>query len=193
MIDIIDITESHWVISACEPEAITMKHHKAMLVALFGLALITTMVTATNAELRFGPWVHFAPYYFPPASSGLGICFSPEDFAPKYESPNPLKPRADGYCPPPAPRRPVRKVAQAVHRSQVSAPLADVGPRVRPHRVSPQRVAAPLPRAQAAPGLRVNVGTGSPSMGRQPLSRPQTVRTPPGNRSGVFPRRPINP
>jgi hypothetical protein len=170
-----------------------MKHHKAILVALFGLALITTMVAPAHAELRFGPWVHFAPYYFPSAASGLGLCFSPEDFAPKYESPNPLRPRSDGYCPPPAPRRPVRKVAQAIPRSQISAPLAEVGQRVRPHRVSPQRVTAPLPRAQTAPSLRVNTGAASPAVAGQPLSRPQAVRTTPGNRSGAFPRRPMSP
>lgn len=170
-----------------------MKHHKTVLVVLFGLALITTMAAAAHAELRFGPWVHFAPYYFPPATSGLGLCFSPEDFAPKYESPNPPKPRSDGYCPPPAPSRPVRKVAQAVPQSQISAPLADVGPRVRPHRVSPRRVTAPLPRTQAAPALRVNPGAASPAIAGQPPARPQAVRTPPGNRSGAFPKRPMNP
>lgn len=169
-----------------------MKNHKAALTALFSLALTAAMLTAANAELRFGPWVHFAPYYFPPASAGLGICFSPDDFGPKYESPNPLKPSAEGYCPPPV-RRPVRKVSQAIPRSQVSAPLAEVRPRVRPHRISPRRAGAPLPAARPVQRQRVTPAPGSQSMGAQPLSRPQAVRTAPGHRSGAFPRRPMNP
>lgn len=170
-----------------------MKHRKAKLIVFVGLALTVAMFSAANAELRFGPWVHFAPYYFPPAASGLGICFNPDDFAPKYEAPNPLRPPADGYCPPPV-RRPARKVAQAIPRSQLSAPLADVGPRIRPHRITSPTSAAPTPSGQSAPRLRVRTGQATPSVGGQiqPSSQPQAVRTAPGNRPGAYPRRPSN-
>jgi hypothetical protein len=64
-----------------------------------GLPLLITIallvVTATAypyTGTRFGPWLYFAPYYFPPDGCCKGYCFSPNEFAPRYEDPPPLAP-----------------------------------------------------------------------------------------------------
>jgi hypothetical protein len=71
---------------------------------LVGLIILSACCVA-HAELRFGPWVYFAPYYFPPEGSCNGCPVGPQDFLPKYESPAPPMPSYDPG-PPPEPKPP---------------------------------------------------------------------------------------
>lgn len=43
-------------------------------------------------EERFGPWLYYAPYYFPRHGACEGFRFGPESFVPQYETPPPLTP-----------------------------------------------------------------------------------------------------
>lgn len=113
-----------------------------VLLILTGLLLFLCSFSA-SAEERFGPWVYFAPYYFPPDGTCKGHCLSPNDFLPTYESPNP--PAPNGECPPRTHREgpaPVKVAAQRfqaapanVNRSPTRPPAGIVKPFEKPSRV----------------------------------------------------------
>jgi hypothetical protein len=70
-----------------------MKCNKtALLIFLIAAILIGALQAHAYTGSRFGPWLYFAPYYFPVSGCCKGFCFSPGDFRPTYESPNPLPP-----------------------------------------------------------------------------------------------------
>jgi len=69
-----------------------MKHHPAALILIVAAVLFTAFPSLSPAEERFGPWAYYAPYYYPPDMVFAGRLFCPEDFAPRYESPNPPQP-----------------------------------------------------------------------------------------------------
>jgi len=98
-----------------------MKRTPSALVPVIALILATLLCTTAAAELRFGPWVHFAPYYLPDDGTCNGVCLSMEDLAPRYQSPNPLPPPTDGYCPPPS--KPIKVTRATASRSRLSPPL----------------------------------------------------------------------
>jgi hypothetical protein len=94
--------------------------------------IVTTIPGSAGAELRFGPWVYWPPYYYPTGGDYDGLCLSAPDFAPRYENPNPPAPRFDRDCCPPLPdtRAGMRKgtpriASQPFPRDQVNAPLTD--------------------------------------------------------------------
>ena len=75
---------------------------KATTVGIFVLLVFTftfPFQALSNSEDRFGPWLYYAPYYFPPDGRCLGHCLSADDFRPTYESPSPPQPKND--APPP--------------------------------------------------------------------------------------------
>ncbi len=80
---------------------------KTTAVGIFILLILTftfPFQALSDTEERFGPWLYFAPYYFPPDRGCLGHCFSADDFRPIYESPNPPQPKNDAppqFAPPP--------------------------------------------------------------------------------------------
>ncbi len=99
-----------------------MKHHPATLILIVAAALLTALPSLSVAEERFGPWAYYAPYYFPPDMVFAGRLFCPEDFAPRYESPNP--PQPSNAVPPGMigqQRRPV-KVGRHTMRSALCSP-----------------------------------------------------------------------
>ncbi|HMK33871.1 MAG TPA: hypothetical protein VK463_02310 [Desulfomonilaceae bacterium] len=80
-----------------------MKNTKWALLAVLATTLAVAGFQTAHAELRFGPWVYYAPYYYPPDNQCLEFV-SPMDFLPRYESPNPPVPSFDpGDNPPPGP------------------------------------------------------------------------------------------
>ncbi len=86
-----------------------MKDTKAALILSLTAAIIMTAALCdSHAQERFGPFLHYAPYYFP-KDGCKGFCFSPEDYRPTYEDPNPLPPPRGRV---PAPKRRVSKVTQ---------------------------------------------------------------------------------
>jgi hypothetical protein len=107
----------------------------------------------------FGPWRYYAPYYFAPSHSCLGLSLTPKDFQPRYESPNPLVPGPPRPCAQP-PKKRVRKCAPA------PGPHPQMGFRPQPGPVPggryglrppyPMRPGGfrPAPYRMAAPGMR---------------------------------------
>jgi len=152
---------------------------KATLIALSAAAITLAACAVSHAELRFGPWAYWAPYYFPPPAQLISMGLLPESFLPRYETPNPLPP-PDGYCPPPPPRRGKRVAASAprdqTFTEQMSAPLVDV-----PRRsggsgyIGPQNSERrPLPSRDTKP----RVGSSE---------RPKPVGSDPGARRSILP------
>ena len=88
---------------------------KTTAVGIFILLVLTfafPFQALSDTEERFGPWLYYAPYYFPPDRCCLGHCFSPDEFRPTYESPNPPQPKNDAppqcAAPPPPPKTAAR-------------------------------------------------------------------------------------
>ncbi len=95
---------------------------------VLALSFLCPFKALSNTEERFGPWLYYAPYYFPPDGCCLGYCFSPDEFRPVYESPNPPQPRND--APPPcAPAPPPSKTSG---RAKNVSPEAQQIPLVKP-------------------------------------------------------------
>lgn len=116
---------------------------KAISTALL-LALVTTALLAASAAYgdtgtKFGPWRYFGPYYFPKVNPATGVCFTPEDFRPKYESPHPKAPGPVYYVPPP------RKKKVSKTRRPGPRPPHSV---MKPHPPGPQG-RRPMPVRQA--------------------------------------------
>ena len=75
-----------------------MRISKIILISVFTIISVIAIQTSSHAETRFGPWLYYAPYYFPPDGSCLGYCFGPDDFRPKYRvaQPSYSQPRHGG-------------------------------------------------------------------------------------------------
>jgi hypothetical protein len=88
-----------------------MKHHPAAWIFIVAAVLCMAFPSLSVAEERFGPWLYYAPYYYPPNMVFAGRPLVPQDFAPKYESPNP--PQPSNAAPPcsVAPQKPPVKVS----------------------------------------------------------------------------------
>ncbi len=70
-----------------------MKIRRIALMLVFAVVpLMAVSHASADTGFRFGPWLYFAPYYFPSSGSCMGICFTPAHFIPRYESPNPPAP-----------------------------------------------------------------------------------------------------
>jgi hypothetical protein len=166
-----------------------MNIHKIALLSLFAATLVLAAHLPATAEMRFGPWVYFAPYYFPPDRSCLGYCLTDQDFLPKYQSPNPLPPPKDGFCPPPRRSGRARAAVASSPRGSVSIPVrtAPVEPRSRqlnrPSPDAPRIVPTTPPRPQSRPGA-FNRGFGPPS----DQYRPRQVGSRPGPSAALPPQ-----
>lgn len=109
-----------------------MNKARAALLVLTVVLLATGVAYAQTGE-RFGPWLYYAPYYFPQGGLCKGYCLSPDDFVPRYEDPNPEAP---------APVRPLppRKRIRKTHRGHASLAAPSVRVRsVRPTISRPSR------------------------------------------------------
>jgi hypothetical protein len=104
-----------------------MKICKPALILFAVMAFVVALqAPACAAEERFGPWVYYAPYYFPQGNSCMGYFLTPLDWLPKYESPNPPRPSYGGPClnpgmPAPPPRKVTRHASRGAH---VAPPMA---------------------------------------------------------------------
>jgi hypothetical protein len=123
-----------------------MRICKPVLASLAVIALVVALQAPAFAmEERFGPWVYYAPYYFPPDNMCMGCFLSPLDWLPRYESPNPCRPFYGGDCAHPSMPAPPRKIGRHAPR------MASVGP---PVAASPAPVRAQMSPSQFRPALR---------------------------------------
>jgi hypothetical protein len=113
-----------------------MRIVKPVLIALAAIVLIIGIHASAGADERFGPWVYYAPYYFPPDSSCFGHLLSPADYVPRYESPLPPKPSYGGDC------------------CNPSMPLLPPPPKMARH--APRGVHGAAPKAVLSPHARAN-------------------------------------
>lgn len=144
-------------------------------------------------EPRFGPWVYFAPYYFPPDDCCCGYCFGPMDFLPQYESPNPPIPSHDvGPClncgqPAPYPHkirlrrrasRPASSMAP-VPRLRESRPAASIAPKPRLKESRPQASELSVSRSPSTnrTGIPASITSPPPEAG-QSLSNANSLKPP---------------
>ena len=147
---------------------------KATAVGIFALLVLTCIFpfqALSQSEERFGPWLYYAPYYFPPDGRCLGHCLSPDDFRPTYESPNPPQPKNDAPPPcaaPPAPPNPGRHGKLA---SQDTRQMPPIKPALGEQPGSPSKRPSPAsaakPQALTTPPGRPPVPP-SPRQGSQP-------------------------
>lgn len=129
-------------------------------ILFIALAFVVAAQASSHAELRFGPWVYWAPYYYPSAEKLRELGFHAKDFAPRYQSPNPLAPKSDGGYVPAPPRRPTKVASRSPYRQRVRRPVTNT-PRQTPTSVSTQPRAsrsepavAPKPRtARSRPAV----------------------------------------
>jgi hypothetical protein len=154
-----------------------MRIRKTLLICALVIVSAIALQTSSHAETRFGPWVYFAPYYFPPDGCCLGYCFGPDDFRPRYESPNPPIPSHDiGAClPGPRPAPYPQKVAS---RHQMSRPEASMAPVPRPSRSL--RPGVPVSTAPPPPDRNQSFSSGGV------LHQPQAI-THPGPQASIDP------
>ncbi len=90
-----------------------MDRSKILITLILTVAFLgVTAHALAQTNPPFGPWRYYAPYYFAPSHSCLGLSLTPKDFQPRYESPNPLVPGPPRPCAKP-PRKVVRKCAPA--------------------------------------------------------------------------------
>jgi len=116
-----------------------MKTYKLALTSFAIIAFVMALqASACAAEERFGPWVYYSPYYFPPDNCCLGRFLTPADYAPRYESPTPPKPSYGGDCC--FPNMPVPPPPQMARRARRGA-----------HFVPPRAVSSAPPRGQTNP------------------------------------------
>jgi hypothetical protein len=94
-----------------------MKKSTSLVLAMSALLVVVTFALPSHAEVRFGPWVYYAPYYYPPDNQCLACVTSPLDFLPRYESPNPPAPSYDPgpQCPPMPPAKAKVRNSAALH------------------------------------------------------------------------------
>jgi len=128
-----------------------MRSSRLALILILAAAFALAAAAGSQAELRFGPWVYWAPYYYPSPEKLRALGFKPEDFAPRYQAPNPLPPGSEGECMPPPPPPP-RKVASRPHSANAVAPPVRNSPRPMPRSIRPQsRPSAPRPAPRSVP------------------------------------------
>ncbi len=65
-----------------------------LIILAISAVLLTTLSAAADTGTKWGPWRHFAPYYFPPSRACMGYSFTPKDFQPRYQVPNAMVPGA---------------------------------------------------------------------------------------------------
>jgi len=145
-----------------------MKISTIGLVVVLAVSIGTATATLSQAEYRFGPWVYWAPYYYPPEEMMQCLGFKPEDFAPRYQAPNPMAPPD---CPPPPPLL-GRIASREKMKQQLNGPVVDVPTRVPVRR--PQRVLRSTGGPRTSPPTTIQ-------------ERPQvSVPEPPGQRKYQF-------
>ncbi len=154
-----------------------MKTSKILLLCVLMIVYAAPAQSASYPEPRFGPWVYFAPYYFPPDDCCCGYCFGPMDFLPQYESPNPPIPSHDvGAClncgePDPYPRK-IRP------RRRASRPAPSIAPVPRLRESRPAALIAPEPRLnERRPAASEQGVSRPPSTGRTGI--PASITSPP--------------
>jgi len=161
-----------------------MRIRKILLVGVLVVLYAMAMAASSHAEERFGPWVYFAPYYFPPDGCCLGYCFGPADFLPRYESPNPPIPSYDiGAClgsPGPGPKP--TKVASR-HQISRSAPSMAPVPRLKESSPSPSAARTLQPSSTDRTGVPTSITSTPADVNRVPsagggLQQPQAVTHP---------------
>jgi hypothetical protein len=171
-----------------------MRIRKTLLVGVLVVISAIAITASSHAEERFGPWVYFAPYYFPPDGCCLGYCFGPADFLPRYESPNPPIPSYDiGAClgsPGPAPYP--RKVAPRHHISRSAPSMAPV-PRLKESRPAPSPTRTLQPSRTDQTGVPSSITSTPPNSNpvHSPggsLQQPQAVTHPGPTTSDSAPR-----
>jgi hypothetical protein len=161
-----------------------MRISKVILIFVFTIISVIAIQTSSHAETRFGPWLYYAPYYFPPDGSCLGYCFGPDDFRPKYESPNPPIPSHDMGaclgCPRPAPYP--KKVTS---RPQISRPAPSMAPVTRPSRSD--RTEIPASIASPPPDRPQSLSRGGSLQQPQSITHPGPQTSDPGPRTVTRP------
>ena len=160
-----------------------MNTHKAALVLVLIAVIVAAVPAATHAEQRFGPWVYYAPYYFPPGLACIGHCFTTLDLLPRYESPNPAPPSsAVPPCTAGPPAGPAKVAARAVPRGTFPMPRAAVRQPIvsRPHKAPDRSMTSYGARpVRSADRYQPPERSASryPAVNR-PVARPNTVATP---------------
>jgi hypothetical protein len=141
-----------------------MKNRSAVLFAIFTITFVIASQVPSYAEERFGPWVYYAPYYYPPDNLCLACVSSPLDFLPRYESPNPPIPSHDPgpQCPP----EPIRKVGP---QNSAGFMPPEPGPVYAPRRG----------RMHGAPRALAPVSSYEPLPGNRSVQQPQPVSSGP--------------
>lgn len=139
---------------------------------LLVLVLTFPFQALSHTEERFGPWLYYAPYYFPPDGCCLGHCLSPDDFRPTYESPNPPQPKNDApprcAAPPPPPQNAARHEDPGPQVARQMPPMKPVlSDRPGASAKRPFPASAVKPRT-VTPPLRQPPDTLTPRQGSQP-------------------------
>jgi hypothetical protein len=83
-----------------------MKLNNSTSVLTIFIVLFAAAQGLADTGKTYGPWRYFAPYYFSPSRSCLGIPLTPDDFKAKYELPNPRVPGKPVPAPPETKVRP---------------------------------------------------------------------------------------
>jgi hypothetical protein len=157
-----------------------MRSCRFITILIIAAAFVVAAQASSQAELRFGPWVYWAPYYYPSPEKLRMLGFHAKDFAPRYQSPNPIAPKSDGYVP--APRKRPRKVAsRAAYRQRVRPPEMN-RPKQTPRPVSTQPRAS-RSKPTLAPGTRMIESRMDVRVQPQRSSARNTVRGGEHNRS----------
>jgi len=156
-----------------------MRKPGIVLVLVLAITMIAAMHSSTQAELRFGPWVYYAPYYFPPPEASPE-CWPVGALAPRYESPPPPPPPRHGEW-----RQFERQLSPRQTRTgkirRISKGQALSAPSVVA--TTPERTGRT--KAKPAPARKPQSSAGSvyqPQATRQPGVRPALAPTPPGSR-----------
>jgi hypothetical protein len=158
-----------------------MKNRTAVIFAILTITFVIASQVPSYAEERFGPWVYYAPYYYPPDNLCLACVSSPLDFLPRYESPNPPIPSHDpGPQCAPGPIQKVGPRGSAGIMSPESAPMyAPRRGRMPQRSLAPVSSFEPLPNRSAQQPQSVDSGpqpispAPAPHRANQPMFRGQ--------------------
>jgi hypothetical protein len=166
-----------------------MKHSRAVFAVLVAATLLCVVHSPSFAEERFGPWVYYAPYYFPQNLASLGHGLLPMNFAPRYESPNPAQPpNAVPPCDSPASTGPVKvsnRTPHAGQRASLGGPSG--GAENSPSRRSLERPERSL-RQPASSERTGSPASGQPAGERSHSSDSSALRSNPPQSVGSQPR-----
>jgi hypothetical protein len=162
-----------------------MRIRKTLLVCVLVILSAVAIAASSNAEQRFGPWLYWAPYYFPPDGCCLGYCFGPDDFRPRYESPNPPIPSYDigacVGCPQPAPYP--QKVHPRRHMSRPAPSMAPVS-RLKESRPSPSETRVLQSSRPNRTGVPASITSAPTERNQLPSAGGSLHRPQPVNHSG---------